>query len=329
MKKLSLMLAALCLVALSVGAGEWKPNKMINLIVPWGAGGSSDLTARILASEMEGPLGVQIAVVNQPGASGATGSISAYNAPHDGYTWVGSADANQALYQLQELTPKISHKDWQGLFAVSTVSVICVNPKSNITDWASLINAFKTREVPVASAGVGAGGHIAAEVFAKQAGVKYKHIPYNGGNPAVVATVAGESEVIMQLSNEVADMLRAKRLRAIACMSDKPLVIDGYGTIPPVTDYIKGYPPVAFYFGLFLPKDTPADVTATISKAFDKAAASKALKDMAAQKACVAVNFQGADADKIIADKTSLYGWLLYESGQIKVNPETLGIPKP
>ncbi len=329
MKKLCLFLAAACLVALSVGAGEWKPSKMISLIVPWGAGGSSDLTGRILAAEMEGPLGVQIAVVNQPGASGATGSISAYNAPHDGYTWICSADANQALYQLQELTPKISHKDWQGFFAVSTVSVICVTPNSPIKDWKSLVEAFKTREVTVASAGVGAGGHIAAEVFAKQTGTKYRHIPYNGGNPAVVATVSGESEVIMQLSNEVADMLRAKRLRAIACMSDKPLTIDGYGTIPPATDYIKGYPPVAFYFGLFLPKDTPADVQAAISKAFDKAASSKALKDMAAQKACVAVNVQGAAADKVVADKASLYGWLLYDSGQIKVNPESLGIPKP
>ncbi|GAH93919.1 unnamed protein product, partial [marine sediment metagenome] len=69
---------------------------------------------------------------------------------------------------------------------------------------------------------IGAGGHTAAETFAAKMNVKYKHVPYKGGNPAIVSTVAGETEVVMQLSMEVADMLRAKKLRAIAVMADEP-----------------------------------------------------------------------------------------------------------
>ncbi len=329
MKRLGLLMAVLFLAALAVHGGEWKPSKMITVIIPWGAGGSSDLTARIVAAEMEKPLGVKIAIVNQPGASGATGTKGAYETAHDGYTWVGNADASMSLYQLQELTPDISHRDWQGYFAIFTPSVICVTPSSPIKDWATLVNAFKTRDVKVASAGVGAGGHIAAEVFAKYVGVKYKHVPYKGGNPAVVAVVSGESEVVMQLSQEVADMLRAKKLRAIAVMDNKPLAISGLDPIPPVTDYIKDYPSVAFNFGLFIPKDIPADAQAAISKAFTEAASSKSLKDMAEQKASVAVNIQGKEADAIMEKMASLFGWLLYEAGEIKVSPEKYNIPKP
>jgi tripartite-type tricarboxylate transporter receptor subunit TctC len=309
-------------------AGGWKPSKTITLIVPWGAGGSSDLTARILAGEMEKNLGVKIAVVNQPGASGATGTKAAFEAPKDGHTWVGNADMSVATYQVLDLTPDIAHRDWDAYLAILTPCVITVNPNSPMKDWDSLLNAFKTREVAVASAGIGAGGHVAAETFAKFTGTKYKHVPYKGGNPAVVATVSGETEVVMQLSQEVADMLRAGKLRAITVMDNKPLTISGVAPIPPITNYIKDFPSVAFNFGLFIPKGTPPEAKEVITKAFKAAADSKALKDMAAEKASVAVSISGQEADKVMENAASLFGWLLYETDVTKVNPEKLGIPK-
>lgn len=307
----------------------WKPTKTITLIVPWGAGGASDQTARVVAGEMEPLLGAKIAVVNQPGASGATGSKAAYEQAHDGYTWVGNADSSMATYQVQELTPNISHRDWLGFFAISTPCVITVNAASPIKDWDSLVNAFKTREVAVASAGIGAGGHIAAETFSKYVGVKYKHVPYKGGQPAVVATVSGETEVVMQLSQEVSDMLRAKKIRAIAVMDSKPLAITGVDPIPPITNYVKDFPTVAFNFGLFIPRDIPADAKEAISKAFDQASKAKSVKDMAETKGCVAVSVRGKEADDIMERAASMFSWLLYDSGVAKISPEKLGIKKP
>ena len=73
------------------------------------------------------------------------------------------------------------------------------------------------------------------ELIAKATGVKYRHVTYDGGNPAVVATVAGETEVTTQLAVEQADMIRGKRLRPLATVSDKPLELEGYGTIPPLS----------------------------------------------------------------------------------------------
>ncbi|HET7838817.1 MAG TPA: tripartite tricarboxylate transporter substrate binding protein, partial [Rectinemataceae bacterium] len=268
--------------------GAWKPNKTITLIIPWGAGGASDLTARVVAGEMEKVLGAKVAVINQPGASGSTGTQSAWNDPHDGYTWTGNADASVATYQVDGLTPKISHKDWQAYFAMKNPAIICVNPASPIKTWDDLVKAFKTREVSVATAGVGAGGHIAAETVKKALGISYKHVPYGGGNPAVIATVSGECEVIMQLSMEEADMIKAGKLRAIAVMTPAPLQLQGMGAIPSINDFVKDMPSVAFNFGLFIPKDIPANAKAAISTAFDVAAKSKAVKDLADSKACVA-----------------------------------------
>jgi tripartite-type tricarboxylate transporter receptor subunit TctC len=158
-KKMKKLIISLCLVLIFLpailfagGAKEqptigWKPTRTITLIVPWGAGGSSDLTARVLAGEMEKSLGVKIAVVNQPGASGATGTKAAYDAPKDGYTWVGNADMSIGLHtRFLDLSSEISHRDRGCYLADLYPSVNLLIPNSPIKDWDSLVQAFKTRE---------------------------------------------------------------------------------------------------------------------------------------------------------------------------------------
>jgi tripartite-type tricarboxylate transporter receptor subunit TctC len=313
----------------ATASDEWKPSRTITLIVPWGAGGASDLTARTLAGEMEGILGTRIAVVNQPGASGSTGQKSAFDAPKDGYTWAGNADASVATYQVLNYTPEISHRDWQAYFGIFTPCVITVNPSSPIKDWDSLINAFKTRSVNVASAGIGAGGHIAAEAFAGNLGLKYNHVPYGGGNPAVVATVAGETEVVMQLSMEVADMLRAGQLRAIAVLDNKPLKITGVDEIPAATTFAPTMPSVGFHFGLFIPRAIPGNAAKAISDAFTVASQSEAIKKLAEQRGSVPASVQGLEADAVMEKAASMFGWLMYEGGVAELSPEKFGIKRP
>ena len=98
-----LLLFALCALPGIAGAADWKPTKPITVIVPWPAGGATDLTVRILASEMEKVLGQRLSVVNTPGASGAIGMQNAYDAPKDGYTWTGNADVSIVNYPVLDL----------------------------------------------------------------------------------------------------------------------------------------------------------------------------------------------------------------------------------
>jgi tripartite-type tricarboxylate transporter receptor subunit TctC len=286
--------------------------------------GSSIVCCRGAGSCSDRCLGTRIAVVNQPGASGSTGQKSAFDAPEDGYTWAGNADASVATYQVLNYSPENSYCDWQAYFGIYTPCVITVNPSSPNKDWDSLINAFKTRSVNVASAGIGAGGHIAAEAFAGNLGLKYNHVPYGGGNPAEVATVAGETEVVMQLSMEVADMLRAGQLRAIAVLDSKPLKISGVNEIPPVTRFVPTMPSVGFHFGLFIPIAVPGNAAKAISDAFAIASQSEAIKKLAEQRGSVAASIQGLEADVVKEKAATMFGWLMYEAapdleGQIRV----------
>jgi len=328
MKKIGLIFVAMALVLTAVAAhAEWKPERPITLIVPWAAGGATDQTCRTLAGEMEKVLGQKIPVVNQPGGSGSIGMKNAFAAKHDGYTWTGNADGSVITYQVLDLLPDISHRDWIHYYAVLTAPVICVPADSKIQTVDDLVKEFEARpgKVKVATAGVGAGGHLAAETFRKATGIEYLHVPYKGGYPAVVSTVKKETEVVMQLSMEVADMLRAGKLRALANMSTMPLVIDGFGTVPPVKDFLPDHAPLAYLFGLYLPKDVPGEVVEAVNKAFDAAAASEAIQKLAKSKACMPVNYKGDEALKMSELTGNNVNCILKDIGVAKKDPADFG----
>lgn len=325
-----LLLATVLVVAGPAAAGEWKPTKPITVIVPWSAGGATDLTTRILASEMEKVLGQRIAVVNTPGASGAIGMKNAYEAPKDGYTWTANADTSIINYPIMDQM-KLTYRDWIQWYALFTPNIISATADYAAKDLPDLVRIMKEKpgQVAVASAGVGSSGHTALEIFQSVLGVKARHVPYQGGNPAVVATVGGESNVVMQLSMEEADMIRAKKLKPLANTSNQPLQVSGFGDVPPITKSYPNFPSVGSYFGLMVPKGMPAEIVAAISKAFDVAAKSEALKKFAAEKAVFPVNLKEAEAMTAVEKSASVVAWTLYDVGAAKISPAQFNIPKP
>jgi tripartite-type tricarboxylate transporter receptor subunit TctC len=245
----------------------WKPDKPITIVVPWAAGGSTDQVVRVTAAEIEKALGQKVVVINQPGASGSIGTKNVLEAPKDGYTWASGAAKDIGTYIVSGLlNTKVA--DWRLYLVVANVSVLGVNPNSPYKTAADLVAAMKAKpgQVTVATAGINSSGHAAIETFTRALKLTYKHVTYDGGNPAVNATVAGETEVTTQLAVEQANMLRAKRLRALAVLSDQPLVLEGFGTIPPVTSQVSGFKPDTNYFGIFVPKNSPPEVIATLDK---------------------------------------------------------------
>ena len=199
LKARTVLLAAL-LASLAGGAfAQWKPTRPINLIVPWAAGGSTDQVTRVTAAELEKSLGQTIVIVNQPGASGSIGTKSALDAAKDGYTWTAGAAQDLGAYEtLGSLKTRMS--DWNLFLTVANIQVIGVNPATPYQNAKQLLDAMKAQpgKISVATAGVTSAGHNAMELISKATGVKYRHVTYDGGNPAVVATVAGEAEVTTQ-----------------------------------------------------------------------------------------------------------------------------------
>ncbi len=328
-------LAAAALVAATTGASAqnypWKPEKPITIIVPWAAGGSTDQVTRLTAAEMEKALGQKIVVVNQPGASGSIGTRNAMQAPADGYTWTAGAAKDLGTYVVSGLLDtKIG--DWRLYLNVANVSVLGVNPNTPYQSPQDVVNAMKAKpgQVSVATAGINSSGHYGIETLTRALGLTYKHVSYDGGNPAVIATVSGETEVTTQLAVEQAQMIRGKRLRALAVLSDKPLELEGYGTIPPITASIAGFKPDTNYFGIFVPKGVPEPVLKTLDMLWENVVMkSEALKKYATSNGALYAPSYGDEALKAAMPAIQSTAWLLHEGGKSKVAPDTVGIAKP
>ncbi len=324
-------LAALFFAACAQAQATWKPAKPITIIVPWAAGGSTDQVTRVTAAEIEKALGQKVVIVNQPGASGSIGTKNAIEAPKDGYTWTAGAAQDLGTYAvLGMLDTKI--QDWALFLNVANVSTLSVNPATPYKSATELIDAMRAKpgQVSIATAGVNSSGHSAMEAIAKAANVKYKHVTYDGGNPAVVATVAGETEATTQLTVEQAEMIRGKRLRPLAVIGDKPVEIDGYGTIEPLTKWLPNFKAPANYFGIFIPKGVPPEVIATVEKVWnDQIKNSAALKQYATSRGAQFAPYAGAEAQTAVMPAVQANAWAAADTGKAKVSPETLGIARP
>ncbi|MGA0570902.1 Bug family tripartite tricarboxylate transporter substrate binding protein [Variovorax sp. VNK109] len=326
-----LLTAALLSVAATGAFAQWKPTRPITLIVPWAAGGSTDQVTRVAAAEVEKHLGQKVVVMNQPGASGSVGTKNAVEAPKDGYTWTAGAAKDLGTYKvLGMLDTSIS--DWNLYLTVAHVSVVGVNADTPYKTMTELLDAMKAKPgtISVATAGVNSSGHSAIEAIARATGTSYKHVTYDGGNPAVVSTLSGETQVTTQLAAEQTDMIRAKKIRPLAVVSDKPLTIEGYGTIPPLSQFVPGFKDPINYFGLFVPKGVPAEVTQTLNKIWaEQIAKGDALKKYAESRGAMFAGQSGDEAQKLVMPAIQSYAWVQQAAGKAKVSPDTIGIPKP
>ncbi|MFQ3621150.1 MAG: tripartite tricarboxylate transporter substrate binding protein [Spirochaetales bacterium] len=332
---LSLVLATLAVAAgkKEEAAGKWKPTKPITIIVPWGAGGSTDQITRLCAGELEPYLGTKIVIVNQPGASGSVGTKSVVDAPKDGYTWASGAAVDLAVYKIMGMLDTDIRKDWHLFLSIANVMVYGVNANTPYKTFDDLLKAFREKpgQVPVGTAGQSSAGHIAMEILRKYTGIDYKHVTYDGGNPAVIATVAGEVEVTPQLASEQAEMIRGGKIRPLAVLSDRPLQFTGYsGTIPPVTNWIKDYKPGMNYFGIFIPRGVPQEIITTMEMAWKEVIMNnKKIVDYAAARGAIFDPVFGEEAQKRAFAYYQPVAWLYYEAGKAKISPDTVGIPKP
>ena len=328
-RRMFLMLAA-ALVAVPVQAQNWKPSKPITIIVPWAAGGATDQVTRLAAAELEPGLGQKIVIVNQPGGAGSIGTKNAMEAPKDGYTWTAGAAKQLGTYPLLGmLNSKVD--DFHLYLSVTNVSIVSVNPATPYKNMQQLLDDLKAKpgQIKVATAGNTSSGHFAMEAIAKAAGVKYRHVTYDGGNPAVIATVGGESEITTQLAVEQTEMIKGKRLRPLAVVADQPLSIEGYGSIPPITQWLKDFPKITTAFGIFIPKGVPAEVVATMDRLWaERIAKSEKIRQYAQQKGALFTPSSGKQAHDVVWPTVVADAFMLQEAGMAKVSPESIGIKR-
>ncbi len=334
MKRFLTFVFALAVFVSAFGLAQdypWTPERPVTIIVPWAAGGSTDSMARIAAAELEAALGQPFVVVNQPGASGSIGTSNALTAAKDCYTWTAGAASDLGTYVVLDML-QTSLADWHLYLTVANTAVVGVNANGPYQDFQQLIDAMiaEPGQISVATAGQSSGGHNAMELIAEATGVTYRHVTYDGGNPAVIATVGGETQVTTQLAVEQAEMIRGGRIRPLAVVSETPLELDGFGTIPAITDWLSGLEIPTNYFGIWVPKGVPEACVQTFDMVWENEIAnSEALQRYASERGAQFTPFYGADAEVRALPMVQQNAWILFDGGKAMVDPSTVGIERP
>ena len=263
--------AAACL-ALSTSFASAQNARPIRLIVPYGPGGPIDVTARVLAEAVKDSLGTVI-VENKPGAGGNIGADAVAKAVPDGTTIGIAATATHAVNPwLYSKMPFDAAKDFAPITQMVRVpNVLVMNADSaqrlNITTVPNLVKYAKANpnKLNYGSGGNGSAGHLAGELFKRQAGVDIVHIPFNGGNPAQLALLSGQVDFNFDNLATAAPNIRSGKLQAIAVTT--PEGSSELPGVPPVADTIPGFS-IDTWWGLVAPAGTPQATLDKLSSAF-------------------------------------------------------------
>lgn len=315
----------------SAAAPAWRPARPIHIVVPWAAGGATDQLTRVTAAELEKALDQQVIVLNQPGAAGLVGTRNVWEAARDGHTWAAGAVQELGTYQVLGKL-QVPARDWHMFLTMGVVPLVGVQASQPWQNLHQLLVAMKRRpgEIKVATAGIASSGHNAMEAIARATGVKYRLMSYDGGRPAVEATAAGEADLTTQLAGEQAEMIRAGRIRPLATVSDRPLQLEGFGTIEPASMTVTGFTAPVNYLGIFVPKGVPPEVLATLQMVWTRhIAVSEALRSHAASRAALFAPLAGDAAQQAAQPAIQAAAWLLHATGKTRVAPDQVGIPRP
>lgn len=329
--KVSLLAAfAGVLASTSAFAQDWKPSEPVNVVVPWGAGGSTDTITRVVASEVAKALGQSVVILNQPGASGAVGTRSVWEAKHDGLTLAAGAAADLGAYSALG-TLDVPLDQWRMYLHIANPALISVRADSPYQTFAELLEALKTQELTVSSGGNSSSTAITMQALEKaEPSIKYRPIVYEGGAPAVISTVSGETQFTATTASEQVDMILAKRLRPLAVVATQPIEVQGFGTIPAITDTVPTIATAPNYFGIFLPADAPAEVAATLDKIWaENIVNSEAIKTYAAERGSMFNPTFGEAAVEAAMPFISINAWQQFDAGTAPNEPAQYGIPRP
>jgi tripartite-type tricarboxylate transporter receptor subunit TctC len=250
-------------------------SKPIRLVVPYAPGGPIDVTARALAERVKDSLGVVI-IDNKPGAGGNLGVDLVAKAPADGYTIGIAAVATHAINPwLFTKMPFNAATDFAAITQMVRVpNVLVMNAETatrlKINTVADLIAYAKVNpgKLNVGSGGNGSAGHLAAEMFKRDAGIFAVHIPYNGGNPAQLALLSGQVDFNFDNLATAAPNIKAGKLKALAVTTAQRS--NALPEIPALAETLKGFE-VDTWWGLVAPAATPPAVIARLHQAFSSA----------------------------------------------------------
>jgi tripartite-type tricarboxylate transporter receptor subunit TctC len=315
------LLSTLPLAARAQGA--W-PARPVRIVVPFAAGGTTDILARALAPELQKAFGQPFIVENKPGAGGNNGAAEVAKAPNDGHHFlmgtVGTHAINASLYSKM---PYDHVKDFAPVTLVAGVpNVLVLNPanaqKNGIDSVPALVRYAKANpgKLNMASSGNGTSIHLAGELFKTMTGTFMLHLPYGGSGPALIDLLAGNTDLMFDNLPSALPHIRSGRLKALAVTSavrsatlpDLPTVEEAGGPV------LKGFE-ASSWFGLLAPAGTPAEVVSRVQAEVAKALAAPAIRERLQSSGAIPSGMTSAEFARHIAAETAKWAKVVKASG--------------
>jgi len=301
-------------------AADDYPNRPLRFVVPFPAGGSTDIIARIIGQQLTELLGRAVVVDNRPGAAGLLGAEIIAKSPADGYSiMIHSASLTTSV----AIQPKLTFDPFKDFTPIThladTPLLMTVNanlPAKTTQDWIALARA-KPGALNYGSAGVGGLIQFAMEMFNRMARIETVHVPFKGGTPAVAALMGEQIQMLMMPMLDVLPQTKAGRLRSLAVSSAKrsPFLPD----VPTIAESgVPGYA-VSQWWGLFAPGGLPQPITLRLNQEVGKVLQSQMMRDRLAADGAVPVHNTPEALAKLVRDEIETWRRIAREAG---IKPE-------
>ena len=291
------------------------PNKPIELVVPFGAGGGTDVLARVTAEAAKKHSSQPITVINRPGASGSIGLTEVVNARPDGYK-IAMITVEMAIIPHMGIAKFSPESDFTPLVRLNADPIVlAVSAESPWKTIEEMIDAAKKSKEPLRFGNAGTGGvsHLAAVALQQKSGATFTHAPFQGNAPAVVALLGGHIDAVTASPSEVFSFVQTGKLRALAVLADQRLG-GAFAQVPTMKERNIDLS-IGTWRGLAAPKGLPADVLARLSAIAIRTANEPAVKE-AMEKQNLGYSVADGEAfRKQIASDSALYKQLIEQMG--------------
>ena len=312
---LNLLAGAAALPGVSRIAGaEAYPSRPVRIVVPVPPGGALDIIARLIGQWLSDHLGQTFVIENRPGAGTNLGVEAVARAPADGYTLLlipQSVTTNATLYQhlnfdfIRDIVPIAMISSLPLVMEVSLS-----NPAKTVPDFIAWVKA-NPGKVSMASGGTGSASHIGGEFFKMTTGIDMLHVPYRGGAPAVTDLMGGQVQVYFSPLPESISVIKGGKVSALAITTAKRSA--SLPDVPTVGESIPGFE-VSTWQGIGAPKNTPAEIVATLNKEINAALADGTIKARLAELGSEPMPMTIAEFEKRVVDETAKWAKVIRET---------------
>ena len=294
------------------------PSHPVRWIVPYAAGGATDVLSRLICQRLSDRLGQPFIVENKPGAGSNIGTQDVIAAPPDGYTLLLTSTANAINASFD---PSLGFDFAKAIVPVAGVAriplVLVVNndlPVHTLAEFIAYARAHPGK-MSIASSGVGTSLHLSGELFKAMAGIQFVHVPYRGSAPGLTDVMSGQIQGMFDNVTSSFELVRTGKLRALGVTTRERS--DTLPGVPPISDTLPGYETSSFY-GVGAPRNTPREIVGLLNKEINAALADPAIKQRLDELGAIPIAGNAKEFGAMLATETERWRKVVELSGQKK-----------